>query len=243
LDGRYTYDDTAAPVNVYVLDSGILTSHNQFEGRAIPGYNFVYNNANSSDCDGHGTHVAGTIGGKDYGVCKHCRLIAVKVLGCDGSGSSSGVISGINWVISHAQSTGVPLVMSMSIEGGFFATLNDYVTSAVNAGIVAVVAAGNSNANACSYSPASTFSAITVGAVSSSTVKSTYSNFGSCVDIFAPGDNIPSAWIGSNTAVRSISGTSMATPHMSLELLPSIDLIILQRLLFRLEMILFKVLP
>jgi serine protease len=216
LDGRYTYDDTAAPVNVYVLDTGILTSHTQFEGRAVPGYNFVDNNANSNDCNGHGTHCAGTIAGKDYGVCKHCRLIAVKVLACGGSGTLSSLISGINWAISHAQSTGIPSVISMSLgTQGVVSALNAAVTSAVNAGIVTVVAAGNDNADACNYSPASTPSAITVGAVSSSTGKSSYSNFGSCVDIFAPGDNIPSAWIGSNTAVMLFSGTSQATPHVA----------------------------
>jgi serine protease len=187
---------------VYVVDSGILTSHTQFEGRASSGYNFIDNNADANDCQGHGTHCAGTIGGKDYGVCKHCRLISVKVFGCSGSGTMSALLSGINWVISHAQSTGIPSVMSMSLGSDFYSVLNDAVTAAVNAGIVAVAAAGNSNANACNYSPASTPSAITVGAVSSSTAKSSYSNFGSCVDIFAPGDSITSAYIGSSTAAQ-----------------------------------------
>jgi subtilisin family serine protease len=215
LDTRYTYDDTVTPVNVYVLDTGILTSHAQFEGRAFAGYNFVNNNTDSKDCHGHGTHCTGTIGGKDYGVCKHCRLIAVTVLGCKGSGTLSDLISGINWVISHANSTGVPSVISMSLGSKYSDTVNSAVANAVNAGIVTVVAAGNSNANACNYSPASTPSAITVGAVSKSMAMSWYSNFGSCVDIFAPGDDIPSAWITSDTAVMTLSGTSMAAPHVA----------------------------
>jgi subtilisin family serine protease/fructose-specific component phosphotransferase system IIB-like protein len=215
LDGTYTYDDTAAPVNVYVLDTGILTSHSQFEGRAFAGYNFVDNNADSTDCDGHGTHCAGTIGAKDYGVCKFCRLIAVKVLDCSGSGSYSGVIAGINWAINHAQSTGNPSVISMSLGGGYSASLNNAVANAVNSGIVTVVSAGNANQNACKYSPASTPSAITVGAISKSSSRSLYSNFGSCLDIFAPGDDIISTWIDSNTALNSLSGTSMAAPHVA----------------------------
>jgi hypothetical protein len=215
LDGMYTYNDTAAPVNVYVLDTGILTTHTQFEGRAFPGYNFVNNNADSNDCNGHGTHCAGTVGSKDYGVCKHCRLIAVKVLDCGGSGTWSSVINGINWVINQAQSTGIPSVISMSLGGAYMAIVNDAVANAVSAGIVTVVAAGNENSDACGRSPASTPSAITVGAISKTNTRSSYSNFGRCLDIYAPGDDIVSTWIGSNTALNTISGTSMATPHVA----------------------------
>jgi hypothetical protein len=175
----------------------------------------VNNNANSNDCNGHGTHCAGTVGSKDYGVCKHCRLIAVKVLDCGGSGSWSSVINGINWVINQTQSTGIPSVVSMSLGGGYSAIVNNAVANAVSAGIVTVVAAGNENSDACGRSPASTPSAITVGAISKTNTRSSYSNFGSCLDIYAPGDDIVSTWIGSNTALNTISGTSMATPHVA----------------------------
>jgi subtilisin family serine protease len=215
LDSRYTYNDTAAPVNVYVLDTGIFTNHTQFEGRAISGYNFVDNTNDASDCNGHGTHCAGTVGGKDYGVCKFCKLIAVKVLGCSGSGTWSGVVAGINWAMKHANSTGIPSVISMSLGGGYSAIVNDAVSAAVRAGIVTVVAAGNDNRDACYYSPASTPSAITVGSTTSTGARSYFSNYGSCVDIFAPGSSITSAWIGSNSATNTISGTSMATPHVA----------------------------
>ncbi len=215
LDRKFLYDNVGAPVNVYVLDTGIYTGHSQFEGRAVSGYNFVDNTADASDCNGHGTHVAGTVGAKDYGVCKHCKLIAVKVLGCSGNGTLSGVISGINWAIAHASSTGVPSVFSLSLGGAFSSFLNNAVESAIASGFVTVVAAGNSNMNACSFSPASAPSAITVGAISQAGSKSSYSNFGSCVDIFAPGDNIPSTWIGSSAAVNILSGTSMAAPHVA----------------------------
>jgi hypothetical protein len=215
LDGAFTYNDATAPVNVYVIDTGVNIAHEQFNGRAFAGYNFVDNNADSNDCNGHGTHCAGTIGARDYGVCKHCRIIAVKVMDCAGSGSSTSVISGINWVIEHARTTGIPAVISMSLGSGFFDPVNIAIQDAVNSGIVAVVAAGNDNSDACNYSPASAPSAITVGAISKTGAKSTYSNFGRCVDIFAPGDVITSTWIGSTTAINTISGTSMATPHVA----------------------------
>jgi subtilisin family serine protease len=215
LDSKYSYIDTAAPVNVYIIDTGIYTAHSQFQGRAISGYNFVDWNNDSSDCNGHGTHCAGTIGSKDYGVCKHCKLIAVKVLGCDGVGSYSSVISGINWAMNHANSTQIPSVISMSLGGGYSAALNEAVAAAVNSGIVTVVAAGNSNDNACNYSPTSASSDITVGAITKLGAKASYSNYGTCLDIFAPGSEITSTWIGSVTAVNTISGTSMATPHVA----------------------------
>ena len=216
LDGNYTFNDTAALVNVYVVDTGIFTDHNQFEGRAYAGYNFVDNNTNSDDCNGHGTHSAGIVGARDYGVCKYCRLIAVKVLSCSGSGTWATVISGINWVISHSQTTGIPSVMTMSLAGGLSSAVNNAVNNAVQAGIVVTVAAGNENSNACNYSPASTSSAITVGSITETGSKSFDSNFGSCVDIFAPGNAITSTWIGtSKNELSTISGTSMAAPHVA----------------------------
>jgi subtilisin family serine protease len=215
LDRRFYYDDRSAPVDVYILDTGIYTQHVQFQGRAISGYNFVNNNGDTSDCHGHGTHCAGTVGSLDYGVCKHCRLIAVKVLGCDGFGSTSGIVSAINWVVNRAASTKVPSVISMSLGGSYTKQLNSAVEAAVQAGVVTVVAAGNDNDNACQYSPASAPSAITVGAVSQTNAKSSYSNFGSCVDIFAPGNDIRSTWVGSTTATVALSGTSFAAPHVA----------------------------
>jgi len=207
----YIYDTSAGEgVKVYVIDTGIYIGHSQFGGRATWGANFV--DTDNTDGNGHGTHCAGTIGGSTYGVSKKASLVAVKVLDKTGSGSNSGVISGIQWVANNAPAGSV---LSMSLGGSFSAATNNAVAAAVSKGVTSVVAAGNSNANAANYSPASEPSAITVGAIDQNDARASFSNFGSLLDIFAPGVNILSSWIGSTTATNTISGTSMATPHVA----------------------------
>jgi subtilisin family serine protease len=210
LSNSFTYTRTASNVRAYIIDTGIRTTHNEFGGRATFGVNYA--GGQKDDCHGHGTHVAGTVGGATYGVAKQVQLIAVKVLNCAGSGSTLGVVSGINWVRQNAIK---PAVANMSLGGGISTSIDNAVTNAVNAGIVFAVAAGNSNANACNYSPARAAAAITVGATTSTDARATYSNYGTCVDINAPGSSITSAWRTSNTATNTISGTSMATPHVA----------------------------
>ncbi len=213
LNNSYTYNATGSGVTAYIIDTGILISHNQFGGRASYGYDFVDNDSNASDCNGHGTHVAGTVGGSTYGVAKAVKLVAVRVLNCSGSGTTSGVIAGINWVTSK-HTTG-KAVANMSLGGSASSSLDTAVNNSINDGIVYAIAAGNSNASACNYSPARVANAITVGATTSSDARASYSNKGSCLDIFAPGSSITSAWYTSNTATNTISGTSMATPHVT----------------------------
>ncbi|KAG8937172.1 subtilisin-like serine protease [Tulasnella sp. 418] len=213
LNFVYTYNDPAGSgVDVYVVDTGIYTSHSTFQGRARWGYSAV---GGSTDGNGHGTHCAGTIGGFQYGVAKKVSLIAVKVLSDSGSGATSGIVAGINWVVSQARASGRPSVISMSLGGGADTTLDNAVTSAINAGVHVVVAAGNSNTNAASTSPARVPAAITVGASTITDTRASFSNYGSVVDIFAPGQDVISSWIGSTTATNRISGTSMATPHVA----------------------------
>jgi len=203
---------------VYVADTGILTTHQDFGGRAEFGVNYS-TDTGTADGNGHGTHCAGTVGGLTYGVAKATRLVAVKVLGSGGSGSFQGIINGINWVVTN----GVPMksVISMSLgANGIQTALRTACDNAVAAGIAISVAAGNSNANACNFSPAGFASVISVGATAmaagnTADSRSSFSNFGTCVHIFAPGTNIRSAWIGGNTATNTISGTSMACPHVS----------------------------
>ena len=210
LNNSYSYQTTASAVNVYILDTGIRSTHTQFGGRATRDYDTVGDGQNGNDCHGHGTHVAGTIGGSTYGVAKAARIHAVRVLGCNGAGSYTGIIAAVDWVASHRVK---PAVANMSLGGGYSAALNSAITSAIGAGVTFVVAAGNNNANACNYSPASTPAAITVGSTTSTDARSYFSNWGTCLDIFAPGSDITSSWIGSDTATNTISGTSMATPH------------------------------
>jgi len=211
---RWNSADSGQGVNVAVIDTGIKLTHNEFGGRAVWGANFV--DSIRDDNNGHGTHCAGTVGGTTVGVAKNCRLVAVRVLNGQGSGTNSGVISGVNWV---AQNCGKPCVGSMSLGGGQNTAMNNAVAALVSSGIPCAVAAGNDNANACNYSPASTPSAITVGATSTDAsgndIRSSFSNYGTCVDIFAPGSNIVSAGITSNTAYSTLSGTSMACPHVA----------------------------
>ncbi|KAK8098024.1 uncharacterized protein PG998_013510 [Apiospora kogelbergensis] len=212
----YTYDSSAgAGTCAYVIDTGIYTAHSQFGGRAT----FLKNYADSSNSDGngHGTHVAGTIGGSTYGVAKGTSLYAVKVLNAQGSGTNSGVISGINFVADDAASRNCPngTVANMSLGGGKSTTLNQAAAGLISSGVFLAVAAGNDGANAANYSPASEPSVCTVGATTSSDAVASYSNYGSVVDIFAPGSSILSSWIGSTSATNTISGTSMATPHVA----------------------------
>jgi subtilisin family serine protease len=210
LSGTYSYTRTGSGVNVYVIDTGIRRTHSQFGGRAFAGFDAFGGTTN--DCHGHGTHVAGTVGGSTYGVAKSVRLYAVRVLNCSGSGSNSGVIAGVDWVTrNHAK----PAVANMSLGGGASSALDTAVRNSIAAGVTYAVAAGNSNANASNYSPARVGEAITVGSSTSSDARSSFSNYGSVVDIFAPGSSIRSAWYTSDTATATLSGTSMASPHVA----------------------------
>lgn len=211
LNNSYTYPTTASNVTAYIIDTGINASHSDFAGRLGTGADFIDGGA-PDDCNGHGTHVAGTVGGTTYGVAKGVKIVAVRVLNCAGSGSTSGVIAGIDWV---AQNASGPSVANMSLGGGASLSLDNAIANAIAKGIVFAVAAGNDNGNACNYSPARAAAAITVGATTSSDAKASYSNYGTCVDINAPGSSIKSDWTGSATATNTISGTSMATPHVT----------------------------
>ena len=215
LDSDDSFSCTGSGVDAYILDTGIRTSHVDFEGRAIWGTNTVGDGIDE-DCQGptyHGTHVASTVGGKDYGIAKAVDLIAVKVLGCSGSGSYSGIISGIEWAVTRMGDTGRRSVINMSLGGPAHGGLNAAVAAATSAGMHVVVAAGNNDGDACLKSPASAASAVTVGSTTSSDTRSSFSNWGSCVDLFAPGSNIPAADGKDDTSSHSLSGTSMASPH------------------------------
>ncbi|GGB81471.1 S8 family peptidase [Deinococcus soli (ex Cha et al. 2016)] len=211
-DGSYIYNYTGSGIKAYIIDTGINTAHTNFGGRAIWGTNTTGDGRNS-DCQGHGTHVAGTVGSATWGVAKSVTLVAVKVLNCSGSGTNSGVIAGVNWAVTNKGSA--TAVANMSLGGGFSQAVNDAVNTAASKNLVMVVAAGNENQNACNVSPASAASAITVGSTTNTDARSSFSNYGSCVDLFAPGSNITSTWIGSTTATNTISGTSMASPHVA----------------------------
>jgi len=211
LSRTYTYSATGAGVRAYVIDTGINSSHSEFSGRLGAGYTAINDGRGTNDCNGHGTHVAGTVGGTTYGVAKQVTLIPVRVLDCEGSGTSSGVIAGMNWVAGQ----GGGAVANMSLGGPADSSTDAAVQRMTSAGITTVVAAGNENQNACNVSPARASSAITVGATTSSDARASFSNYGSCVDIFAPGQGITSAWIGGSSATNTISGTSMASPHVA----------------------------
>lgn len=212
LSGTYTYNNTGSGVHAYIIDTGIRVSHSEFGGRATVAFDAVGDGQNGNDCNGHGTHVAGTVGGSVYGVAKGVRLYAVRVLNCSGSGTNSGVIAGVDWVRQNAQK---PAVANMSLGGGASSALDTAVNNAINAGITFAIAAGNSKRDACNYSPARVAAAITVGATTSTDARASYSNYGRCLDLFAPGSSITSAWISSDTSTNTISGTSMATPHVA----------------------------
>ncbi|HEX8210794.1 MAG TPA: S8 family serine peptidase [Longimicrobium sp.] len=219
LSGTFTYNNTGLGVNAYIIDTGIDTGHSEFTGRISPSSFDAFTDGND-DCNGHGTHVAGTVGGSTYGVAKNVTLIRVRVLDCGGSGSWSGVVAGIDWVVSH-HAAGTPASSNMSLGGGASTTVDDAVKRMIADGVSSAVAAGNGNMggreqDACNYSPARVPEAITIGATTKADAKTTWSNYGSCVDFFAPGSGITSAWIGGgNSETNTISGTSMATPHVA----------------------------
>eukprot|EP01120_Amphizonella_sp_Union-15-10_P006614 TRINITY_DN2154_c0_g1_i1.p1 TRINITY_DN2154_c0_g1~~TRINITY_DN2154_c0_g1_i1.p1 ORF type:complete len:426 (-),score=93.63 TRINITY_DN2154_c0_g1_i1:69-1238(-) len=211
----YRYSRNGDGVQAFVVDTGILITHAEFEGRAKWGTSLVTGESNT-DLNGHGTHVAGTVAGVTYGIAKKATVIAVKVLGQNGSGSTTGIVSGLEWVSKNAKPN--KDTCNMSLGGGASSALDNAVNNLAKSGIFTAVAAGNSNANACNYSPSRAADAFTVGSTSQGTgstdPRSSFSNYGSCLNIFAPGEAITSAWIGSNTAIRTISGTSMASPHV-----------------------------
>ena len=212
LDNSYNYVATGQGVNAYVIDSGIRADHQEFGGRVLGGASFVPGMPALEDCIGHGTHVAGTIGGSTYGVAKAVNLWSVRVFDCSGSAPWSYIIDALDWVLINHQK---PAVINMSLSGGKLEAADLAVQSAIDAGINVVVAASNNNDNACLYSPASAPEAITVGATTSNDVRAGFSNWGTCVDIFAPGQGITAAWHTSPTDTNSISGTSMASPHVA----------------------------
>lgn len=242
LDSTYEYDSDGSGTHIYVIDTGILSSHAEFAGRMGQGFNVVdaggtgllgggllgggglfgglfgggggggIDENDTEDCNGHGTHVAGTAAGTEYGVAKGATLHAVRVLGCTGSGSNSGVIAGVDWVAGNAIA---PAIANMSLGGGASTALDDAIRNAVAQGVTFVVAAGNDDTNACNGSPNRVAEAITVGSTTNSDARSSFSNFGTCVDIFAPGSSITSAWHTGNNDTNTISGTSMASPHVA----------------------------
>ncbi|ANS64191.1 alkaline serine protease [Streptomyces lincolnensis] len=213
LSGTYTYPDSAGSgVTAYVIDTGVRITHSQISGRASYGYDAVDGDTTASDGNGHGTHVATTIAGSTYGIAKKARIVAVRVLDNAGSGTTAGVIAGVNWV---TQNHSGPSVANMSLGGGASTTLDNAVANSIASGVTYAVAAGNSNTTASSSSPARVASAITVGATTSTDARASYSNYGSVLDIFAPGSSITAGWYTSDTATNTISGTSMATPHVA----------------------------
>jgi len=214
LDGNYTYNATGSGVKAYIIDTGIRATHTQLAGRVISGFTAINDGLGTNDGNGHGTHVSGTVGGSTYGVAKNVTLVAVRVLDSSGSGTNSGVISGVDFVTSDHQA-GQPAVANMSLGGGASTALDTAVSNSIADGVTYAIAAGNDNVDACTTSPARVASAITVGATTISDARASFSNFGTCLDIFAPGNNITSSWNTSDTATNTISGTSMATPHVT----------------------------
>ncbi|MFE2963482.1 S8 family peptidase [Streptomyces sp. NPDC059340] len=213
LSGTYTYPDTAGGgVTAYVIDTGVRITHSQISGRASYGYDAVDGDSTAQDGNGHGTHVATTIAGSTYGVAKKTKIVAVRVLDNSGSGTTAGVIAGIDWVTSNRSG---PSVANMSLGGGASTSLDNAVANSIASGVTYAVAAGNNGASASSYSPARVGAAITVGATTSTDAKASYSNYGSVLDVFAPGSSITAGWNTSDTATNTISGTSMATPHVA----------------------------
>ena len=216
LSTSYDYDATGSGVTAYIIDTGILFAHTEFGGRAETGVDEVTIGGTAGDCNGHGTHVAGTVGGTTYGVAKNVKLVAVRVLGCGGSGSNAGVIAGVDWVTANHVS---PAVANMSLGGGLSSALDQAVRNSIASGVTYGVAAGNGNflgiaQNACNSSPSDVLEAITVSATDQNDTKASWANYGTCVDIFGPGVGITSSWYTGTSATNTISGTSMATPHV-----------------------------
>jgi subtilisin family serine protease len=208
LSNSYTFTATGAGVTAYILDTGINTSHPDFGGRAAVAFDAL--GGDGIDCNGHGTHVAGTIGSTSYGVAKGVALRGVRVLGCDGSGTTADVIAGVDWVGNNSPE---PSVANMSLSVAKSAALKQAVAALSNSGVSVAVAAGDSSANACNSSPSGTSEAITVAASAIDDSSASFTNFGRCVDLYAPGVNITSTWLGTGT--NTISGTSMAAPHVA----------------------------
>ncbi|KAF9900535.1 hypothetical protein BX616_002569 [Lobosporangium transversale] len=214
LSQPYYYNDAAGSgVTAYVIDTGVYTAHSDFGGRATAGANFITGSPNTDE-NGHGTHVAGTIGGTKYGVAKKVNIVGVKVLGGDGSGSTSGVVAGMDWVAQRAVAG--KSVVNMSLGGGKSTAINDAAQRLFRANIPLIVAAGNSaTTDACTGSPSGAANTYTVAASDRNDYPASFTSWGTCVEIFAPGVGITSAWIGSTTATNTISGTSMASPHVA----------------------------
>jgi subtilisin family serine protease len=210
LSGTYAYTTVASGVHVYIIDTGIMPAHSQFNGRAANVYDAL--GGNGADCNGHGTHVAGIIGGSTYGIAKGVRLRGVRVMNCGGAGTWSSVIAGMEWVRKNRID---PAVANISLAGNYSAAANRAADNLAYSGVFVAVASGNSNQNACLYSPASASAVTTVNSSTSTDSRSSFSNHGSCTHLYAPGSAITSAWIGGSTATRTISGTSMAAPHVT----------------------------
>jgi subtilisin family serine protease len=212
LDSTYNYTSTGSGVKAYIIDTGIRFTHVDFGGRAVTGFDAIVPGGPASDCNGHGTHVSGTVGGATYGVAKSVTLVAVRVLSCAGTGLTSWVIAGVDWVTGNHQ-TGQPAVANMSLGGGANDALDAAIRNSIADGVSYALAAGNDNADACATSPARVTEAMTIGATDTTDTRASFSNFGPCVDWFAPGVNITSDWWMTDTSTNTISGTSMATPH------------------------------
>ncbi len=216
LNAAYSYTTTASTVHAYIVDTGVRFSHRDFGGRAVSGFDAV-DGGSADDCNGHGTHVAGTVGGTSYGVAKSVRLVGVRVLDCQGSGTTAQVVAGIDWVTANAVK---PAVANMSLGGGADTALDNAVKRSIASGVSYAFAAGNGflglfALDACTQSPARVPEAITVSATDRNDRKSSWANRGRCVDVFAPGIDITSAWMTNDTASSTISGTSMASPHVA----------------------------
>jgi subtilisin family serine protease len=212
LSGTYNYGYSGLGVTAYVIDTGIRYNHQDFAGNVRFGFDAFNDGLQGSDCNGHGTHVAGTLGGLKHGVAKNVTLVSVRVLDCAGSGTLSGVIAGIDWVTSNAKG---PAVANMSLGGGASTALDNAVSASIARGISYVVAAGNEKTDACMRSPARVAAALTVAASTSTDEQASYSNFGKCVNLYAPGSAIRSAWASGDSATATLSGTSMAAPHVA----------------------------
>jgi aqualysin 1 len=212
LNQTYTYNSAGAGVNAYIIDTGVRITHGEFAGRATHDFSSITDGLGANDCNGHGTHVAGTVGGTTYGVAKAVNLHTVRVLDCAGNGTTAGVIAGIDWVTANHQK---PAVANMSLGGVASQATDDAVVASIAAGVTYALAAGNETTDACTRSPARTPAGITVGSTTITDARSSFSNFGPCVDLFAPGSTITSAWNTSDSATGVLNGTSMATPHVT----------------------------